>query len=84
MISTVLVIYLQLARALESRFSNNMETFNEGANIISLYMLQCFSDFVQKSEVRSQCGWYFITIIIVYALAHLSIIFRDTIKKVML
>ena len=82
MISKIMVIFLQLAKPLDSNFANNLETFNEIANIFTLYLLLCFSDYVTSAEVRSSCGWFYIGIICLYALVHLSIIFRDSIKKV--
>ena len=81
-LSTLLIIVIHWTRPLDSDFATRMETFNECTNMVVLYMLMLFSDFVGKPETRSQIGLIYIGVIICFALVHLVFIFGDTFKKI--
>ena len=59
-----------------------METFNECVNLVILYMLMLFSDYVGDPETRSNIGVVYICVIIFFASVHLSLLFGDSFKKV--
>ena len=61
-----------------------METFNEVITLLVLYLLMCFSDFVYDPTMRNECGKAFIAIVILYALVHLTLLFKDVIAKLIL
>ena len=81
LVTTFMIIFLQWTRPLESKFATTFETFNEVANLMSLYPLLCFSDFISEPEIRSTCGWAFIVIICAYAMVHLGFLITDVIQK---
>ena len=81
-LSTMLIIVIHWTRPLDSDFATRMETFNECTNMVVLYMLMLFSDFVDKPETRSQIGLLYIGVIICFALVHMVFIFGDTFKKI--
>ena len=58
-ISLFIVIYLQWYKPLESRFANNIETFNEMTALALTYFLFCFTDFVPEPETRNDLGSYY-------------------------
>ena len=66
-----MIIFLQWSQPLESRFSNNLETFNECTTILILYTVLCFSDFVDSSLTRSKVGLVFVGIISFNVLVHI-------------
>ena len=76
MTSVIMVIFLQWSRPLDSRFSNNIETFNEVISIFTLYLLMCFSDFISDPMIRSLCGKAFIAIVCLYAFVHIFLLFH--------
>ena len=61
-LSLFMCFLLQWFLLQESRFANNMETFNEVTMILLAYLLFCFTDIVPKSETRSNIGLIYIGI----------------------
>ena len=68
-----MLIVLQWAEPLDSKFSIRMETFNECTNLMILYTLLLFSDYLDPS-VRSDVGYVYMGIVIGFAAVHLSFI----------
>ena len=58
---------------MNSRFSNNLETFNECTMLVLLYALMLFSDFVSNPENRSQVGIIYILVVALFGAVHLFI-----------
>ena len=73
-----MITLLQWTRPLASKMDNFIETFNEVANIFTLYLLMCFSDFVPERLTRNQVGWFFIGLLGVFASVHILIISRES------
>ena len=84
MVSVSMMILLQWARPLDSALANNMETFNEVATLLVLYLLMCFSDFVASPETRNDCGKVFIALVAIYAIVHFAVLFSDIYTKIRL
>ena len=84
MVSVSMMILLQWARPLDSALANNMETFNEVATLLVLYLLMCFSDFVASPETRNDCGKVFIALVAIYAIVHFAVLFGDIYTKIRL
>ena len=82
MTSCLMVIYLQWSRPLDSRFANNMETFNEVISMFTLYLLMCFSDFISDPMIRSLCGKAFIAVICFYAAVHIFFLFHGVYQQI--
>ena len=51
-ISLFMCMYLQWYRPFATKFTNNIETFNEVTILVLTYFLFCFTDFVPESETR--------------------------------
>ena len=83
-ISTALIIVIQWARPFNSAFATKIETFNECTNMVILYILMLFSDFVGDLETRSNLGNVYIGLIIAFSSVHLWFLFSDSIKKLYL
>ena len=82
MTSVFMVIYLQWSRPLDSRFANNMETFNEVISLFTLYLLMCFSDFISDPMIRSLCGKAFIAVVCLYAAVHIFLLFHGVYQQI--
>lgn len=80
MVSIALIIYLHLAEPLVTSFEKWLETFNECVNLMALYSLMCFTDFVPLPEDRDMVGDYFIALIIVSVSVHMLIICVSLVK----
>ena len=52
-ISVGMCIYLQWYKPFDSKFTDNMETFNEATVVVLTYFLFCFTDFVPESKTRN-------------------------------
>lgn len=78
------MIVLQGVKPFESAFLNNLETFNEFVNFLSLVAIMCFSDFVPDAETRSEVGRVLIGIIIFYVVVHTKILIVGAIMQVKL
>ncbi len=79
-----MVIILKWFEPLESKFANNIETFNEVISTFILYLLMCFSDFVNDPVMRNQLGKVFIAIACLYAAVHFFFLFIDLFYKIKL
>ena len=69
-VSTIMIIFLQWFRPLDTKFANKIETFNEVSNVVTFYILMCFSDYVGKADTRSTCGVYFIVYMSLFIAVH--------------
>lgn len=58
-----------------------METFNELINLLILYHLICFSEFVGDPLTRRKLGFVYIGAVCFFALVHLTIMLRSSIKQ---
>jgi len=74
-IALFMVIFLQWFKPLDSKFSNNMETFNECTCLALTYILICFSDFVPEPEMRHYMGNYYIALTLGNIGIHLLFLF---------
>ena len=79
--SQTLIILIQWARPLDSKWANNFETFNEVMTLFVLYILMCFSDYVPDPQTRNLVGFSFIALLGVFVGVHLVPIFGDTFSK---
>ena len=61
-------------RPYETEKANRLELFTECVTVIALYTLMLFTDFVPAAETRYTCGAFFIALIIIYTLVHLTVI----------
>ena len=71
MISTGIIILLQLFKPLKENADNNKETFNEYGTLVFIILLQCMSDFVPDLEMRQQVGTTYIVWFCLFAFIHL-------------
>jgi len=76
-----MLIYVALYRPMASKFANNMETFNEVTNVILMYHMQCFSEFVSDAQMRSNIGISFIIFMSLNLAVHLYFLGRDFCHK---
>ena len=83
-ISLLIVIYLQWYMPFESRFMNNIETFNELTALVLTYFLFCFTDFVAEPETRNDLGAYYNYVSFTNIGVHISIMLYDSFKKIKL
>ena len=58
-LSLLIVIYLQWYKPLETKYLNDIETFNEVTALVLTYFLFCFTDFVPEPEMRNNLGSYY-------------------------
>lgn len=70
-ISTSLIMFLQWDRPLENRFAAGLQTFNECTTLIVLYLVLCFSDFVETAQTRSSLGLVFIGVVSFNVVTHI-------------
>ena len=82
MISIFLLILIQWFQPFDSKFANKMETFNELTTIAVLYTLMLFSDFIGDPAVRSSVGIAYRSVIVVFAIVHLTPMLWDTLKQI--
>ena len=81
MISTIIIIVILWFRPMESIFATKMELFNECTNLMVLYLLMIFSDFVRDPETRSNVGTFYICVIIAFAGVHIIFMLYDSFKQ---
>ena len=79
-----MVIILKWFEPLESKFANNIETFNEVISTFIIYLMMCFSDFVNDLVMRNLLGKVFIAIVCLYAAVHIFFLIADMFYKVKL
>ena len=77
MISVGVIILIMWYRPLDSKFANNIETFNEVVTCWTLYLMMLFSDYVPKAEDRNTFGIAFIVVLCGYAGVHFTFLFLD-------
>ena len=71
---------MQYFKPLSSGFSKNIETFNEVVNLIFLYLLMCFTDFLLDVEVAHGLGFVFIFTFSLVILVHVIILLFSSFK----
>ena len=76
-----MIIYIQLAKPLETKLANRLETFTELMTLFLLYTMMSFTD-VEKSEMRYEYGKVFIGTICTYVAVHVYLIAKNTYYKV--
>ena len=74
MISTAFIIVVGWFRPFDSSKANKLEMFTECVTMGVCYCLMLFTDFVGDPETRFKCGNFFIAIVILYAVVHLSVL----------
>ena len=72
-ISVGLCIYLQWYKPFESKFNNNIETFNEATAVVLTYLLFCFTDYVPDAATRYDLGFIYNAIIFSNIAVHVII-----------
>ena len=75
------IFFLQYFKPLSSGFSKNIETFNEVVNLIFLYLLMCFTDFLLDVEVAHGLGFVFIFTFSLVILVHVIILLFSSFKQ---
>jgi hypothetical protein len=80
--SIINICYLCKFKPFEDRKILKLEIMNEVTNIILLYHLMMFTDWVPEAETRYAIGWSFIFVISANILVHFSLLVYDTAKKV--
>ena len=83
-LSMTMLFYIWHCRALVSRFSEIMETFNEICTILLTYFLLCFTDFVPSAEARSSIGVGYISLVIINISVHLTFVLWASLVSVRL
>ena len=76
MITTLMIIFLQWFGPLENRMSITLETFNEIINLMLLYLLMCFSEFVGNPNVKRALGFFFIALVCFFASLYVFIMVK--------
>ena len=74
--SITMCFLLQWFKPLESRFANNIETFNEVTVLALVCLLFCFSDFMTDAEIRSDIGIVYICISLGNIAVHLLVLMK--------
>ena len=82
-VSTMMIIFLQQVRPLESDFVTNMETFNEVSSLFILYLVMSFTDVVD-AEMRNMYGKCYIVLICLYIAVHLFFLLQESLYKLRL
>ena len=65
---------------MNSPLNETKETFNEILVLLSVYMLMCFSRWIEDPEFRFQLGYGYIGLVALYGLVHLVILIHDTVS----
>ena len=82
MISTAFIIVVGWYRPFDSIKANRLELFTECATMGVCYCLMLFTDFVGEPETRYSCGNFFIFVVILYAVVHISVLLHIFIMNV--
>ena len=69
-----MIIFIQWHLPFDSKYANNIETFNECSIILMNYLLMCFSDFVPLAQTRHDIGFFYIGIGLGNIAVHIFII----------
>ena len=80
-ISTALIITIGWIRPFDSIYANRLELFNESITVGTLYTLLLFTDFVQSADGRHSCGYIFISLILVFAVVHLTLLIKASVSN---
>ena len=73
--------YLIYFYPMEDLFANRMEIFCELINLVLMYHLLLFTDFVQDVTLRYWIGYSFIGFMMFFICVHLYFMLKDTIKE---
>ena len=74
-----MIFYIFYEWPFESDFVNSIELFNELMNLVTLYHLICFTDFVPNTKVRYGIGFIQLYFIIIWISVHFFFLIRETI-----
>jgi hypothetical protein len=58
-----------------------MEIFDEICNMVLIYHLHFFTDFVEDPELRYSIGWSFFGIVCLNMVVHLLVVLNETLKS---
>ena len=73
--------YLIYFYPMEDTFTNRMEIFSEITNLVLMYHVLLFTDFVSDVEIRYGIGFSFIGCMGVFISVHLFLMIKDTLHK---
>jgi len=73
--------YLIYFHPMEDNFTNAMEIFAEITNLVLMYHVLLFTDFVPDVTIRYMIGYSFIGCMAIFISVHLFLMFRDTLLK---
>ena len=73
--------YLIYFYPMEDIFTNRMEIFAEITNLVLMYHVLLFTDFVSDVEVRYGIGFSFIGCMGIFVSVHLFLMIKDTLQK---
>ena len=83
-VTTLMIIFLMWHMPFEEPWDNLTEVFNEVTTILLLYFMNTFSDFVPEASQRYQNAWFFIAILSVNILFHLSFLAKGILDELLL
>ena len=81
MITTLMIIFLQWFGPLQNSISITLETFNEIINLMLLYLLMSFSEFVGNPNMKRALGFFFIAIVCSFASLYIFILVRSSVRE---
>ena len=73
--------YLIYFYPMEDYFTNTMEIFGEITNLVLMYHVLLFTDFVSDVEMRYAIGFCFIIVMGLFISVHMYLMIRDTFHK---
>ena len=76
-----MLMYLLLFKPFADNFFTRIEVMNETTNMLMLYLMLVFSDWVPDPEVRYIFGWIFIGVFGANLIVHLIFLLWELIKK---
>ena len=81
MITTMMIIFLQWFGPLQNSKSVTLETFNEIINLMILYLLMCFSEFIGNPNMKRILGFLFIATVCSFASFYIFILVRSSVRE---
>ena len=75
------MIYIGYFRPYDLSSNNVQDLANETLTLICTYSLVMFSAFVPDLETKYNCGWYLVTIVIVFIAINLVLILAQAIGR---
>ena len=81
MSSMAMMTLLQWLQPMNTRIRNELETFNEVSTLCFLYLLFCFSDWIEDPELSHHIGWVYIGAVITFGVVHVLIILFQIIRQ---